>query len=457
MKILNAEFQRNLWLEVSLHRLIATPIILGAIFYLFSFAGNSNASLFTSSIWIFMMITCIWGANRTADSMVSEIQEKTWTSQRLTPTNPWSMVWAKLLGSSIVTWYAGAYCLLAFFIAGVQIGRPAQTSALVSQGLIPGALYLIGIALVCQTLGFMIGIGATEEKSSLGGRRAFCSNIVGAISGGACVLISFQKLEPNSIINWHGISFGEFNFYLFTLYVYLTWGLIGLNAQMRREFQMQNHPLVWIGFLAFIIFYIWGFEFAITKKIIGKNEPNSVRSILSFFSMIAITYLTIIWEKTDGFALRRLYSLIKRGERKKAALEIPRWTISTLAAWVLGIGLLIAFGTDLTNLEKSLNFWEDIGAILCFSMRDFAIILYFRLSSKPQRAIAVAILYLTILYGLFPVLMFSLGLEQINSLFYPINDDAYVIPSIFCAFLEAVLIWILAITRWKRSRYYQLT
>lgn len=456
MKIQNAEFQRNLWLEASSHRLVATPLILGTIFYLFSFNDNSNVAVFTWSIWILMIITCIWGANRTANSMVSEIQERTWTSQRLTPTKPWSMVWGKLLGSSIATWYASAFCLITFFIAGIQIVPPTNKSALISQGLIPGAFYLIGIGLVCQVLGFMIGIGATDERSSFGVRRAFCSNIVGAIVGIIGFAISFQRMKPNAIINWHGISFAEFYFWLFSLYAYLVWSLIGLNAQMRKEFQMQNHPLVWVSFLAFIIFYITGFEFATATEILGEKGPSFTRWIFSFFSILTLTYLTVFWEKTDGFVVRRLYSLIKLGEIKKAILEIPRWVISTLVAWILGIGLLVAFGTEFSEWEKSLDFMGDITAVLFFAMRDFAIILFFRFSTKPHRATSIAILYLTILYGLLPLLMLSLGFEQFTPLFYPINDSNSAIPTIFPALLEALLIWTLAIVRWKRSPHYRI-
>ncbi len=238
-----------------------------------------------------MTITCIWGTNRTADSMVSEIQERTWTSQRLTPANPWSMVWEKLLGSSIVTWYTGIFCLIAFFIAGVQIKGP-QPSALISQGLIPGAMYLIGLGLACQVLGLMIGMGGTEERSFLG-HRAFCANIIGAMIGGFGVAISFQKMKPDTIINWHGISFADFYFWLFSLYVFLIWSPVGLNSQMRREFQMQNHPIVWVSFLAFIIVYITGFEFVSKIKIIGEKGPIFVRWFFSFVSIIALTYLTI--------------------------------------------------------------------------------------------------------------------------------------------------------------------
>ena len=261
------------------------------------------------------------GANRTEDSMVIETEERICISQRLTPTNSCLMVWAKLLGSSIAPWYAGIFYLINFFDAGIRLELETLQWVLVSQGLIPGALYLIGVNLVCQVLGFMIGIGATEERSSSGSRRTFCANIDKTIKGTTCITLCFKRLEPNSLINWYGIPFAEFNFWFFSLYAYLAWGLIGLNAQMRKEFQVQNYPLVWVSFLAFIILYISGFEFAFAIKEFGEKGPIFFRSMLSFLSMPTLTYLTIVWEKTGGFALRQLFSLIKRREIKKAAFE----------------------------------------------------------------------------------------------------------------------------------------
>ncbi len=456
MKFQNAEFQRNFWLEFSFHRIVATPIILGTFFYIAGIKEiNPNMAIFGLSAFLFVAIVCIWGAHRTADSMVSEIQERTWISQRLTPTNPWSMVWAKLFGSSIAAWYGGVFCLIAFFITGANLENQELKWALISQGLLPGAFYLIGTAIACQVIGFMIGFGGTEERKSLAVRRSFVSNGAGGIIGISCLILSFKKLELNATILWYGIPFAEFYFWIFSLYSFLAWGLISLYSQMRREFQMPNHPLVWVTFLAFISIYIFGFEFESTKESFGDRGPIFFRSSLSFFSMLILAYLMIVWEKTDGFALRQLFGLIKRGQFKKTIYKIPRWTLSVLSAWVLGIWLIIAFGTE--SAEWSIDMYQVVGAILCFAMRDLGLILYFRLSAKPHRATAVAILYLFILYGLMPALTLTSISEEFVYVFYPISSETSALKAIFPPFLEAVLMWILTMTRWKRSPNYQLT
>jgi hypothetical protein len=213
--------------------------------------------------------------------------------------------------------------------------------------------------------------------------------------------------------------------------------------------------LVWVTFLVFIIIYIFGFEFESAKESFGEKGPLFFRSLLSFFSMLILAYLVIVWEKTDGFALRQLFGLINRNQFKKAIYKIPRWTLSVLFAWALGMGLIVVFGTEST--EWPIDFYPGIGATLCFAMRDFALILYFRLSTKSHRATAVAVLYLFILYGLIPALVLTSGSAKFLSLFYPISSEISAFAAISPPLIEAILMWTLAITRWKRSPHFQPT
>ena len=54
----NPEFLRNLWTEITPHRLVATPLILGAFFYLILFSGDNNeTALLATSLWVFILLT----------------------------------------------------------------------------------------------------------------------------------------------------------------------------------------------------------------------------------------------------------------------------------------------------------------------------------------------------------------------------------------------------------------
>ena len=138
---LNAELQRNLWLEVSWQRLIAIPAVLGGFYYLiFSNAGNSKALLLFASFWVFLAAAGLWGANQAENSLAGEVQAGTWPLQRLTSIAPWSMTWGKLFGSTLVSWYIGLISLLVFtgtliiYPANELVPRTADEWNLLSEG-----------------------------------------------------------------------------------------------------------------------------------------------------------------------------------------------------------------------------------------------------------------------------------------------------------------------------------
>ncbi|MCH6581196.1 MAG: hypothetical protein IH802_12665, partial [Nitrospinae bacterium] len=80
----NPEFQRNFWLEITPHRLIATPLIFGGFYYLILFFGeHGDQALLLTSLWMFILFTGLWGAYLSENALVTEIQNKTWPLQRL--------------------------------------------------------------------------------------------------------------------------------------------------------------------------------------------------------------------------------------------------------------------------------------------------------------------------------------------------------------------------------------
>ncbi len=59
----NPEFQRNFWLEIAPHRLIATPLIFGGFYYLILFFGeHGDQALLLTSLWMFILFSWLWGA-----------------------------------------------------------------------------------------------------------------------------------------------------------------------------------------------------------------------------------------------------------------------------------------------------------------------------------------------------------------------------------------------------------
>ena len=63
----------------------------------------------------------LWGTRSAALSVVAEIRERTWDSQKLSSIGPWTMVWGKLFGATAANWF-GALVVPAFH-SGAGLAR----------------------------------------------------------------------------------------------------------------------------------------------------------------------------------------------------------------------------------------------------------------------------------------------------------------------------------------------
>ena len=99
------EFRRNLWIQLTPQRLIATPLVLGLLFY----AGAEGSVLPVAPEFLFWMFAGFWGTRRAADSITEEVIGATWPNQRMAAIGAWSMTWGKLFGATAFAWY-GAIC-----------------------------------------------------------------------------------------------------------------------------------------------------------------------------------------------------------------------------------------------------------------------------------------------------------------------------------------------------------
>ena len=91
----NPELQRYVWLELTPHRLVIIPLVLTAVFYL-NYLINSNFLGFVESLRItamvaFCILVLIWGGKLVTESIISEVNEKTWDCQRMNASGPLSM------------------------------------------------------------------------------------------------------------------------------------------------------------------------------------------------------------------------------------------------------------------------------------------------------------------------------------------------------------------------------
>ena len=79
----NAEFAKNVWLEISPMRLIAMPAVIGLVLLVLYTNASDNPNDFYKtvhevSLGGFVIIGLIWGMKNAADSIINEHNESTW-------------------------------------------------------------------------------------------------------------------------------------------------------------------------------------------------------------------------------------------------------------------------------------------------------------------------------------------------------------------------------------------
>ena len=121
----NPEFRRNLTLELTPHRLIAVPVILGLIFAT-AWAIEGPRATAGAGRMLMTILLALWGARAAADAVFGEVADRTWDAQRMSSIGPWTMSWGKLLGATVFSWYGALCCAPA-----VLVGPDGPVDALV--------------------------------------------------------------------------------------------------------------------------------------------------------------------------------------------------------------------------------------------------------------------------------------------------------------------------------------
>ena len=469
----NPEFLRNFWLEITEHRVLATPLILGGVFFLILFSGDHNESaLMATSLLLFVLITGISGAYQAENSVVTEIQNKTWPLQRLTSINPWAMAWGKLFGSNLYSWYAGLWCLLVFVLTWIltpDIYRVSRQQGkgwfLLSHGIGPAVLFAVGLVLCFQALGFLIGMYHFQVNEIKTRRRSGIASIISVVVLLFIIVFLLLAKELESL-NWYRWEFQLFWFSLASLYLFLGWLMSGIYMQMRRELQVSNPPWAWAAFKIFLLIYVMGFVQGEEGTLLGGSNLWVFRLVLGWVLMTGMTYSILLWERADGVAFRRMFHLWSSHRIRDMLHEIPRWMVGLMVTWVTAIGLMLVQsmrgeGLFLKTTHGSMGAmrsWIESGetfslygivvATMFFLMRDIALLLYFYFSDKPQRALTTTFVYWIVLYLLIPLLLGVADIDTLNPVFLPggsVNFVYAVLPPL----LQAGLMWTFTIRRWR--------
>ena len=432
---MNPELRRNLWLEFSLHRLLAMPAVIALVTLLVLALSERDGSrhIAIAAGFGFLALVMVWGTRNAADSVLEEARSRTWDAQRMSSIGPWAMTWGKLAGATAFTWYGGAMCVVLFVLAGSgRLEIPVLKTSVV---MIAGAVLLHGMAL---------NVGLLTAQKGLAGRASgalaypvFAVVLLGPATG--------WVTEASGDVRWWGWQFRQIDFILASVIAFATWAAFGAYRTMCGELQLRTAPWALAAFLCFMAAYLAGFLAVAHQAALGGAEAVLVCGL---GVSLAAAYALLFAERTGAMALRRLIARFERRQWRRALEELPGWPVA------ISLALLCAAGTALLDGAEPSAALREIRvasiALALFAMRDAALLHVFAFARQPKRIEAVTLLYLALLYWLVPALLEAAGAETLARLVLP---NVFARPGSATAVMavQAVLAVTIAAWRWRRN------
>ena len=401
---LNPEFHRQLLLECSTARLIGAPLVLWVIFSFTYYIDDYHLGSTTakSALILFLLITLLWGAQQSRDSMLDELRNHTWDTQRLSALGPWDMAWGKLLGSTIMVWYSGLICLLVSATATADFAALPLT-----------AFYCIAAGLIVQSASLLMAQMAVQRNQTKSGPTLIIAIIALIFIAPKLTAVSSLGLflPAMGTPSWYDFSVNQQLFNILSIFAALFWCSIGNYRLMSQALGIRTRPWIWLTFSAFLIIYLGGFL------------PSSVYSLafIAFAVCIVLSYIGILVEPNDPMRLKCLQIYAAQQNWRRFAEELPIWWLS--------FGLAIPFALILSLSDHPLgilgaNFHLYPLSILLLLLRDCTIYLYFSYGKNPQRAFNLTLLSTALLYGILPGLFSITGQIWLAALAFPLWADS---------------------------------
>ena len=436
---LNPEFRRNLWLEMTTHRLVGMPLAVGAVTVLLVLINRDDPSpVAIMALVAFGALAFLWGARNASESIMTEIKERTWDGQRMSVIGPWSMTWGKLLGSTIYTWYGGAMCIFIFMLA---------TTGTVTDHPVRLALFMVLCGLLAQSLGFLSTLLALRKNRDLKASHSTAFMVVAVM---VALQLTSVALAADFDVKWYGVAFGRLDFFIGTAAVYMGWTVFGSYRLMRLELQMKGTPAAWVSFIFFLIFYFSGFfdwsEFWVGNGAYHMELVTKVL-VLSFVISLAASYLMLFTESKDPIRFRKLFKALDAGDRWEALTNIPAWMATAPLVAVFAVAIAVTGGTKLTDFSPGGAF---VVAMSFFFLRDAALLLYLNLAADNKRADIAAVVYFILLYGVVPGIFSAGGMETATALFWPYATELSTL-SVAAAAFEALIVLFFLYKRWQKN------
>ncbi|NQU71781.1 MAG: hypothetical protein HQ514_14605 [Rhodospirillales bacterium] len=425
----NPEFIRNLWLEARPARLIMMAALLGALFLLVGLRSGLGDTLANTALTAYVAIIFIWGNRLAANSVIQEVNNGTWDSQRMSAISPWKMAVGKLYGGTIYVWFGGLICLGVYWLAQSRGGY--------SPRLLQTTIIYLGCGLLSHIISLIVSLVAIRKRRAYGRLRVWLYQFIGLAAAAPILFLGTNVVDRSkwgigslTEMSWYGMPFQQFGFTASAIAIFVVWGIVGAYRMMRVELLSRNGPFLWLGFTVFTAIFVAGIHmtgnWARLFRVFSLFE-NSIAYLMNMGSIIILllAYVIALAEPKDKsvFIMLRRYA----GERRwRDFFDVLPRSASTLA-----LALLMIAATGARGLFDADQFGAgkrnaQIAMIFLFAARDIGFITLMSLWRPSPRADMTALVCLALSYSLVPALFFASGIYALRPLFQPVfSGDPY--------------------------------
>jgi hypothetical protein len=430
---MNPELRRNLWLELTTHRLVAMPAVVFLVLVLFASRNPSDwqEAVFTTACGMFIVIVHLWGTYKASEAVTDEVRDRTWDWQRLSALDPWRMTWGKLAGATALSWYGGFLCVVAMAIALLG-GYQRRELAVLVCGLIASGVAVQGAALAASL--------QASRKSSKLGHRVGLLFVFPLAAMGLMALASAGRVQSETL-EWYGHRFESIRFYSALAVVFALWSVLGAYREMARELKMRLLPWAYPAFAVFLAVFFAGYAPAVATK-------GTALALSGFLVSLALTYYGLFADVTTAMSLRRIATHLQARHWRRAIEELPLWVTTLVLAvgFALWCAQILVDDSPLSLVPRAAALYPI--AVLLLAVRDCGIYVFFALGARNRGPEGVTLLYMALLSWIVPAVLAIAGMGAVAKMLMPFGSINGWQAALVMA-VHAAIAWSLAAWRWR--------
>jgi len=443
----NPEFRRYLWTELSLHKLVAIPVVLAGAFLL---ADTTRFGVADAAKIGFMLLVYLWGTRQAAAAVAEEVRGGTWDSQRMSALDAWPMAWGKLFGATALSWYGGLICLGVYAVFshdGIGTARIQNSLAV---------FVLCGLVAQAVALSFSLAVFRKHQ-----GERTIPVSICQLVALGTLGFLAnhtdaFWHSVRNITLSgrvtwWNGSAYDDTLFFLVSGALLYGWAVLAVHRLMRAELQHRTLPWAWAAFTLYLMVFAAGFA---DERAAGLSPERLGKA---FVVAVAMVYVVFLLENKNIIAVKAWIEAARTRQWFALAMATPSWLVclvislavgAVYAAWAATMYPSSPLGYYLTG--SVFRGWGTAIAMLFFMLRDIGFLLFMNLCSRLRRPDIAGVIYLALLYGVGGGILDEANLGIALAFVLP-NDSGNLFLTIAPPLVEAVAVWSFLVYRLRRT------